>query len=151
MQNRASLGTDRDRERIGNRVIHGDEFALERAKLLDIAFLHGERVRLEPMLTELRLDKGEGQLATDERDVRLETQKVGNCTDVVFVAVREHDRGNVIKAILDRAKVREDKVNARLGFFGEENAAIDDEKPALILEDGHVSADLAETAERGHT
>ena len=151
MQNRASLGADRDRERIGNRVIHGDEFALERAKLLDIPLLHGERVRLDAVLAELRLDKGEGQLATDERDVRLEAQKVGNCTDVVLVAVCEHDRGNVVKAILDRAEVREDKVNARLGFFGKENAAIDDEEPALILEDGHVSADLAETAERGHT
>ena len=37
---------------------------------------------------------------------------------------------------------------ARLLGLGEEDAAVDDQQPALELQDGHVPADLAETAER---
>jgi len=32
--------------------------------------------------------------------------------------------------------------------LGEEHAAVDDEQPTLVLEDGHVAADLAQAAQR---
>jgi hypothetical protein len=33
-------------------------------------------------------------------------------------------------------------------LLGEEHPAVDDQQPAVVLEDGHVATDLAETAER---
>ena len=46
-------------------------------------------------------------------------------------------------------EVRQDQVDAGLLLLGEEDAAVDDEQAAAVLEDRHVAADLAEAAERG--
>ncbi len=46
-------------------------------------------------------------------------------------------------------EVRKDQVDSGLFLLGEEDAAVDDEQSALVFEDRHVAADLAETAERG--
>ena len=37
-----------------------------------------------------------------------------------------------------------------LVLLGEQDAAVDDQQLAGVLEDRHVAADLAEAAERGH-
>ena len=79
---------------------------------------------------------------------RLSSQQVRHGADVVFVAVREHDADDVVEAVLDGLEVGQDQVDAGLVLLGEEHAAVDDEQLAVVLEDGHVAADLAETAER---
>ncbi len=53
----------------------------------------------------------------------------------------------VVEPITDVAEVREDQVDAGLVGLGEQHAAVDDQQPAAVLEDGHVAADLAEAAE----
>ena len=83
----------------------------------------------------------------DERDVGLELEQVGHGADVVLVAVGQHDRLDVVEPVLDVLEVREDQVDAGVVVLGEEHAAVDDEQLALRLDDGHVAADLAETAE----
>ena len=57
-------------------------------------------------------------------------------------------RLDVVEPILDVGEVGEDQVDAGLVVLGEEHAAVDDEQAAVVLEDGHVAADLAEAAER---
>ena len=99
------------------------------------------------MLLELRLDERERQAGADEGDVALELQQVRNRADVVFVTVRQDEPDDVVEARLDRLEIRQDQVDTRLVLLGEEHAAVDDEELALVLEDGHVAADLAETAE----
>lgn len=66
---------------------------------------------------------------------------------MVLVAVREDDRLDVVHPVRDVLEVREDQVDPGLGVLGEQHAAVDDEKSAVVLEDGHVATDLAETAE----
>jgi hypothetical protein len=61
----------------------------------------------------------------------------------------EDDALDVVEAVPDGREVRQDQVDSGLFLLGEENAAVDDEQTAAELEDRHVSADLAETAERG--
>ena len=107
-----------------------------------------ERVRLDPVLLELRLDEREGQPGADQRDVLLELEQVRNRADVVFVAVREHHADHVVEPVLDRLEVGEDQIDAGLVLLGEQHAAVDDEELAAVLEHGHVAADLAEAAER---
>ncbi len=101
------------------------------------------------MLFELRLDERERESRADDRDVALELEQVRHGADVVFVTVREHDADDVVEALLDRLEVGQDQVDARLVLLGEQHAAVDDEQLALVLEDGHVAADLAETARAG--
>ena len=75
-------------------------------------------------------------------------QEVRRGADVVLVAVGEHQRLDVVEPVPDRVEVGEDQVDAGLVVLGEQHAAVDDQQPAVVLEDGHVATDLAETAER---
>ncbi len=75
-------------------------------------------------------------------------EEVRRRADVVLVAVGEDQRLDLVEAVPDRAPVGEDQVDAGLVVLGEQHAAVDDQQPAVVLEDGHVAADLAEAAER---
>src|SRR6185436_15138429 len=97
---------------------------------------------------ELGLDQRQRQRRADQRDVGLETKEVGNCPDVVLVAVSEHDRLDVVKAVLDVLEVRQDQVDAGVVVLGEEHSTVDDQQSSGVLDDGHVAADLAQTTER---
>ena len=145
----AGRGLDRDRERVGDRVVDRDELELERAERLDVTLARRRTwALLEPVLLELGLDQGQRQLRTDDRDVVALAQQVGHAADVVLVAVRQHDADDVLEAVPDGAEVGQDQVDAGLVLLGEQHAAVDDEELAAVLEDRHVAADLAEPAER---
>ncbi|WP_406643347.1 hypothetical protein [Amycolatopsis sp. WGS_07] len=60
----------------------------------------------------------------------------------------EHEAVDVVEPVLDRAEIGQDQVDARLVVLGEEDAAVDDQEPAVVFEDGHVAPDLADAAER---
>ena len=77
-------------------------------------------------------------------------QQVGHGADVVLVAVGQHERVDVVEAVPDRVEVGQDQVDARVVLLGEEHPAVDDQQAPVVLEDGHVAADLAEAAERDH-
>jgi hypothetical protein len=55
---------------------------------------------------------------------------------------------DVVETVADRVEVGEEQVDAGMVLLGEEDAAVDDQQPSVVLEDGHVATDLAETAER---
>ena len=101
-----------------------------------------------PVLAQLGLDEGQRQPGADERDVRPLAQQVRHGADVVLVPVGEHDRLDAVEAVPDGVEVGQDQVDARLVVLGEEHPAVDDQQPAVVLEDGHVAADLAEAAQR---
>ena len=103
---------------------------------------------LEPVLAQLGVEQGEGQLGADERDVAALAQEVRRGADVVLVAVGQHQRLDLVEAVSDRVEVGQDQVDARVVLLGEEHAAVDDQQPLVVLEDGHVATDLAEPAER---
>ena len=69
---------------------------------------------------------------------------------MVLVRVGQHERLDLVQPALQGREVRQDQVNAGLVGLGEQHAAVDDEQPARVFEDGHVAADLAEAAERDH-
>jgi len=132
-------------------VIHGNELEIEWADLLFLALSDVESVRLDAVLFELRLNERERERRTDQGDVLAQAQEIGNSTDVVFVAVREHNSENVIEAITDRAEIGQDQVDTWLVLLGEQHATVDDQELAVDFERRHVSADFAETADRRYT
>src|SRR6478735_5296816 len=147
VQQRAGLGAHEDGERVGDRVVDGDELEVEDAELLALSLLHGHGVGPDTVLLELGLDEGEGQRGADDRDVALELEQVGHRADVVLVAVREDDGHDVVEPVGDVAEVREDEVDTGVVVLGEEHAAVDDEELPLRLEHGHVASDLAQPTE----
>jgi hypothetical protein len=67
---------------------------------------------------------------------------------VVLVTVREHDADDVVETVTDGSEIGQDQVDARLVLLGEQYAAVDDEDLAVVLEDRHVAADLAQSSRR---
>ena len=151
VQHGAGGGLDRYSERIRNRVVHGEEFKIERTDFLVLPFAHGERVRGDAMFLELRLDEREREVGADQRYVGAQPQQVRDGADVILVAMREDDADHVLEPVADRAEVGEDEVDAGLGFLGEEHAAVDDEDLAVDLERGHVATDFAESSDGDDT
>ncbi len=140
---------DGDGQGVRDGVVDGDELAVEGADALAVPLRHLQGVRTDPVLLELRLDQREGELGADQRDVRLLAEQEGDGADVVLVAVREDDALDVVEAVPDGREVRQDQVDSGLLLLGEEHSAVDDQQATAVLEDRHVSADLAEAAERG--
>ena len=104
--------------------------ALEQARFLQ---LHADQP-----VRERRRVHGHVDLAQDVR------QRAG----VVLVAVRDEDRAQVLAVLDDVADVRDDEVDAEHVLGREHEAAVDGDDVVAVLEQHHVLADLAETAER---
>ena len=113
-----------------------------------VALAHDARDRLDAVLLELGLDERQRQARADQRDVAAQAQQVRDGTDVVLVPVGQDDRLDVVQAVLDVLEVGQDQVDAGLVVLGEQDAAVDDEQAAGVLEDGHVAADLTEPTQR---
>ena len=125
--NSSSKGPERQPVALGHPVVHGLE---------------------QPVLPQLGVEQRQGELGADQRDVAALAEEVRRRADVVLVPVGEHQRLDLVQAVPDRLEVREDQVDTRVVVLGEEHPAVDDQQPAVVLEDGHVPADLTETAER---
>ncbi len=147
VQNQAGRGADGDRERVRDRVVHREELEVEGADLLPCALGDLARDGGQAVLGELAAHQGQGQAGPDQRDVGAAAEQVGHGANVVLVGVGQHDRVDQVEAVLEIAEVRQDQVDAGLIGLGEQNATVDDEQAAVVLEDGHVAPDLAEAAE----
>ena len=149
VQDQPGAGADRDREGVGDRVVDRDELQVERAEADPVALAdHVVHGLLEPVLAQLAVEQGQGQLGADQRDVPALAQEVRHGADVVLVAVGEDQGLDLVEPVPDRLEVREDQVDAGMVVLGEQHAAVDDEQAAVVLEDGHVATDLAEPAQR---
>ena len=100
------------------------------------------------MLVELRLHEPERQPRREHLAHADLAQQVRQCADVVLVRVREDDRADL--AALQVAEVGEDQVDPEMLVARKREPRVDHERLASELEDGHVLADLAESAERYH-
>ena len=147
MQHEARGGADRHGETVGDRVVDGDELAVEGPEGAPVVLAHLDGDRRDAVLLELRLEEGECEPRPDDGDVRPLAQQVGNAPDVVLVPVGEHDGVDPVEALPDPREVRKDHVDAGLVLLGEEHSAVDDEQPPGVLEHRHVPADLTQSTE----
>ncbi len=128
-------------------MVDRHELAVEGPEAAPVALPHPHRARPDAVLLELGLQERQRQLGADDGNVGPLAQQVRHAADVVLVAVGEHHGHDVVQPVPDRGEVRQDDVHAGLGLLGEQHAAVDDEQLALMLEDGHVAADLTQTAQ----
>jgi hypothetical protein len=131
-------------------VVDREELEVEGPELHQVALRHLDGLGADLVLLELGLDEGQGQLRADQRDVGPLAEQVGDATDVVLVAVRQHDRDDVVQAVPDGREVGEDDVDPGLVLLGEEDADVDDQQLSGVLEHGHVATDLAEATQGDH-
>ena len=67
---------------------------------------------------------------------------------MILVPVGQHDRLDVLLALAQVGEVRQHQVDAELVGRREAQARVDHDDPPVVLDDGHVLADLAEPAQR---
>ena len=143
---------ERDAARVRDRVREVHELDLERPGLGDLADLEHLELRLAQLvLVELGARHRDRQLAAvGDRDLVLAelAQDPRQRAEVVLVAVGDDERLDVVRALAQVREVRQDEVDAHHLRRREAQAGVDDDDPAVVLDDRHVLADLAEPAER---
>ncbi|MPM60694.1 hypothetical protein SDC9_107546 [bioreactor metagenome] len=149
MQHHAGAGLDRDGQRIRDRMVDREELQLERAGdhrvTLDHLVIHGGIA--QPVFAQLAVHERQGQLAAVKRDVLAAAQQVGHRADVILVAVGEHEADDVVQPIVEVIQPGQDQIDAGLVVLGEQDPTVHHQQFAVDLEDGHVSADVAEPTE----
>ena len=151
-QDRAELGRDRDAAGVRDRVREVDALELERAGLDDVADRqHLEAHVAQLVLVELGARHRDRQLAAvDDRDLVLAevADHPRQRAEMVLVAVRDDERLDRVDVVAQVREVRQDEVDAHHLGGREAQAAVDDDDPALVLDDRQVLADLADASER---
>ena len=145
----ADWRVDRERDRVGNGMAHGDGFDPERAQLHRIPHPDLAQVGLaqDSVFLELRLDQAQRQARAEDRDVQL-LQGEGKAADVVLVAVGQEDSEHLAVFLQEVRDIGQDQVDAQHVLLGKHQPGVDDQDLLLPLERPHVDPDLAQTAER---
>ncbi len=112
-----------------------------------------QRRRLaELVLVELGADHPDRQqAAVDHRRHADLAEHVGQRPDVVLVAVGEDDRLDVVCALAQVGEVGQHEVDPVHLGGREHQPRVDDDDAAVVLDHGHVLADLAEAAQGQHS
>ena len=148
VQDQAGGRADRDRERVRDRVVDGEELAVERAEPLALALGDLQRVRPDPVLGSFASISASVSFEPISGMSGLRRSRYGTAPMWSSWRVGQHDRLDVVQAVGDVVEVRQDQVDAGLVGLREQDAAVDDEQPPAVLEHGHVAADLTEPAQR---
>jgi hypothetical protein len=79
----------------------------------------------DPMLPDLLLDQGQGELRSNQGDVGTLPEQIWDGPDVVLVTVCENQRDNVGQPVRDRVQAGQNKIHARMIIFGKQHSAVD--------------------------
>ena len=124
-----------------------DRVHAERPDLDGLAGHEGAQVGVHAALLEPLAREAEGEAASvDGRRRRL--QGVGQCADVVLVAVGEEDSAEARGALGEVLEIGDDRVDPRHLGGRKENAGVEQEEVLLPLQHERVEAELTEPAER---
>ena len=136
-----------DRHAVGHAVRDAHELQRERSDRNRRSGLDLDRLRLERVLLELVLDERQRQRRAVDRAVEMR-QHVGHAADVIFVAVRQHQRLQLSLAVLEIGEVGDDQIDARQIRLRKHRAGVDDDSRLPTRDGHHVEAELAQAAER---
>ena len=133
---------------MGNR----QELTIERADLALLTVLNFDQVRpaLQILLRKLVTHeaKGERRSVEVELEVAHLFEQIRESADVVLVHVGDDAAFDAMGVVLDEREVRQNRVDTGLRFVGEHLAAVEYDHPTVGFENGAVSADVAESAEK---
>ena len=146
-----SVGVQRDGARVGDRVRHVDHLDLERAGL-DAARRRrapraARRGACAPRASSAPARSSAGRRRSPAA-CRSRAARTGSAPTWSSCAVGEHDRLDVVGALAQVGEVGQHEVDAEHLGGREHQPGVDDDDPAVALDDGHVLADLAQPPER---
>ena len=96
-------------------------------------FINLDELRLLTMFLTLRSNERDGKAGSNNRDIWAQLQQPRNSSDVILVRVSNDEGLDLVDLLLDGAKVRQDKIHARLTGRREEHTAVNDEEVITCL------------------
>ena len=142
----AGRRVDGERNAVGDAVRDADELDLERTDGHPCARADRDELAAgDAVLLQLGLDQRERQRRPVDRAVDV-GQHVRHAADVIFVAVRQHERGGTL--LLQVRQVGDDPIDTQQFRVGKHHAGVDDDRRVGPGEREHVHPELAESAER---
>ena len=150
MQHVTRRAAEKDADRSGDGVIHGEELGRDAAEIHFVAWLDLHELGVfNPMLFELALDKAQGHLRCIDGHLTIKVfDEVRQRTGMVFVAVRDHDAAQLVGVLQHIGVIGQDKIDAGMVIVREHQARIIEHHVALAFEHGHVLADGIQATER---
>ena len=143
----AGWGSQHDAQGIRYGVVDCPEAYAERTVGYVGLFINLDELRLLAVLLTLCSNKRDGEAGSNDGDIRTELKQPRDSTDVVLVRVGNDEGLDLVDLLLNRAEVRQDEVHAWLARGWEEHTTVDDDEVIAVLEDGHITADLRDTAQ----
>ena len=101
------------------------------------------------MLFQLAFDIRQRELGPVDRNVQLR-QNPRQTADVVFMAMGQNDRANLLAVFSQIADIRNNDVHTQQLLFRKHQTGIDDDDVILPAERHAVHAELAQAAQRNH-
>ena len=143
----AHAGVDGESHGVSDGVVDVDELHVELAHLDHFAGLHGDQFGLleEAVLLQLQLDEPRRQPGAVYRHVYL-PEDIGDGPDMVLVAVGDEKAADAVPVFYQIRHIGNHQVDAVHVPVGEAHAAVHHDDLAAVLIDGHVLADLVQTA-----
>jgi hypothetical protein len=99
-------------------MVNSEILAFEDAVLAALTFCYFDEHRIDSVLPTFRGYQSKRELGTDDRDIATQLEQEGNCANMVLMRMRQDQRFNVLEAVFDMPKVRQDEVDARLVVTG---------------------------------
>ena len=145
---RADRRADRKRHRARDRVSRLDELHTETAERNGLSRIDVDHFDVgKMMLIQLVPDKRVGKPRAVDRAAE-PFHCIRDRADMVLVTVRDTHAANAIRVLFEVSHVGDDHVDPRHLLVRKDQAAVDDENVVLILDHGHVFADLSHPAQR---
>ena len=148
MDDVAGWGSQHDAQSIRHGVVDCPKAHAERTVGYVRLFINLDELRLLAVLLTLCSNERDGKAGSNDGDIRTQLEQPRDCTNVILVRVGNDEGLDLVDLLLNGAEVRQDEVDAWLTRGWEEHTAVNDDEVVAVLEDGHITADLRDTAQR---
>ena len=129
-------------------MVHPDKLHCHTAEFHSLARLHHVELYLaqQPVLPELSLNQGEGQLGAVYGNVDF-LEQIRQPADMVLVAMGQHHAPELVNIPLQVGKVRNDNIHPQHFRIRERQTAVDQEHVVSTFHNRHILADLVQAAQ----
>ena len=129
-------------------MIDREELKLKVPYSAPFAFLHLDQpVATDAMFFQLARHQREGQLRTVNRNVGPLLEQIGHGTNVVLMAVGEHQGADVVETIRQQVQGGKDEVDARVAVLRKEHTTVNQDHFTIDLEGSAVPTHIAEPSQ----
>src|ERR1041385_1154891 len=125
-----------------------DEFDLEDADIDDVTRLDAgqQHVAEQLMFFEFAFSEAVGEVGAVNGNVET-FEDVRQCTEMIFVTVREDDGGDIVAILVEEVKIRYRDVYAVSRFFGKAHPGVENQHLVAVPHCHTIHSKLADTAE----